>query len=370
MSEVNLFGYFRGIKDPRIERTKKHRIETILFISICAVIGGAENWVEVEQFGNEKREWLSRYVDLTHGIPSHDTLGRFFALLNPGEFQKGFLTWVRSIHQKTDGEVIAIDGKTLRRSQDWIHGKGAIHLVHAWASENHMMLGALKTDDKSNEITVIPELLKLLELRGAIITLDAMGTQKEIARQISEGGADYVMALKGNQGTLYEDVKLYWEDKASQKQADFCQKTEKEHGRIDQRKYWITDHLEWLEQRTYWKNLKSIVMVQATRTIQGQTQQAEPRFYLTSLPPVAKTFAKALRGHWGIENGCHWVLDVGFREDESRVRVGHAAENFALLRRIALNLLKQEATSKVGIKAKRLKAGWNCAYLEKVLFKN
>lgn len=261
MAEKDVFAYFRDIEDPRIDRSKKHRLETILFIAICAVIGGAESWVEVEQFGDEKREWLSRYVDLRNGIPSHDTFGRFFALLDPEEFQRGFLAWVQSIHRRTEGEVIAIDGKTIRRSQDWAHGKGALHLVHAWASENHLMLGALKTDEKSNEITVVPELLKLLALKGAIVTLDAMGTQKGIAKDISQRGADYLMSLKGNQGTLYEDVKLYWEDKVSQQKANFCQTTEKDHARIDERKYWITDDIGWLEQRTAWANLKSIAMV-------------------------------------------------------------------------------------------------------------
>lgn len=363
----DFFSHFRIVRDPRIERTKKHPLESILFIAMCGVICGADSWIEIEQFGEDKEEWLRRYIDLPHGIPSHDTFGRVFALLDPEEFQKCFLSWVRSIYQRTQREVIAIDGKTLRRSHDRRNGIEALHLVHAWASENHLMLGAVKAEGDSNEIPAIPKLLKLLELKGAIVTLDAMGTQREIAQGIVERKADYVMALKGNQGLLHEDVRLYWEDEALRKEADCYEVVEKGHGRIEQRKYWMSSEIDWLEPKADWAGLKSIGMVEAQRTVEGQTTM-EQRYYLSSLKADARELAKAVRSHWTIENGLHWVLDIAFREDECRVRQGHAAQNFALLRRLAVNLLKKETAAKVGIKAKRLKAGWGSAYLEKVLW--
>lgn len=365
----NFFSHFQIVRDPRIERTKKHPLESILFIAMCGVICGADSWIEIEQFGEDKEEWLRRYIELPHGIPSHDTFGRVFALLDPEEFQKCFLSWIRSIYQRTCREVIAIDGKTLRRSHDRHNGIEALHLVQAWASENHLMLGAVRTEEGSNEIPAIPKLLKLLELKGAIVTLDAMGTQQEIAREIVERKADYVMALKGNQGLLHEDVKTYWADEKLQHKADCYKVVEKGHGRIEQRTYWMTTDVDWLEPKGQWRGLRSIGMVEAQRTV-GEQTTTERRYYLSSLKADARELAKAVRSHWTIENSLHWVLDIAFREDECRVRQGYAAENFALLRRLAVNLLKKETAAKVGIKAKRLKAGWGSAYLEKVLWGN
>lgn len=361
--------YIKVIRDPRIERTKKHRLESIIFIAVCGVVGGAESWTEIQAFGEEKREWLSRYVDLTHGIPSHDTFGRVFALLDPKGFQESFLEWIQTVHRKTQGRIVAIDGKSLRRSHDRAKGKEALHLVHAWASENHMLLGEVKTDQESNEITAIPELLRLLDLQGAIVTIDAMGTQKDIVSDIIAKGGDYVVALKGNQGVFHEEVKQYWEDRELRTKADHYQTTEKDHGRLEERCYWSTEDLDWFQDKSEWKGLQTIGCVEAKRTIQGKTS-VERRYYLSSLKRDAKELARAVRAHWSIENNLHWVLDVVFREDESRVRIGHAAENFALLRRAALQLLKKDTTSKVGLKARRLKAGWSNAYLESVLFRN
>lgn len=363
------FNYFKVIRDPRVERTKKHRLESLLFIAVCGVVCGAESWTEIQEFGEEKREWLSRYVDLTHGIPSHDTFGRVFALLDSKKFQESFLEWIESVHQKTQGRIVAIDGKSLRRSHDRAKDKEALHLVHAWASENHMLLGEVKTDVKSNEITAIPELLKLLDLHGAIVTIDAMGTQREIVGDIVSKGGDYVIALKGNQRVFHEEVKQYWEDSELRKQADYYKTTEKDHGRLEERCYWSTEDLSWFQDKSQWTGLCSIGCVESKRTIQGETS-LERRYYLSSLKQDAKELARAVRAHWAIENNLHWVLDVVFREDESRVRIGHAAENFALLRRMALQLLKRDTISKVGLKARRLKAGWSNAYLESVLFRN
>jgi predicted transposase YbfD/YdcC len=363
----DFFSHFQIIRDPRIERTKKHPLESILFLAICAVICGADHWSEIEQFGEDKEDWLRRYVELPHGIPSHDTIGRVFALLDPEEFQKCFTNWIRSIFHCTQGQVIAIDGKTLRRSHDRSKGMGALHLVQAWASENHLMLGAVKTEGDSNEIPAIPELLKILDLKGAIVTLDAMGTQTEVAEKIVEKGADYVMSLKGNHGLLHEDVRTYWADEKLLAEADSYEVVEKGHGRIEQRRYWMTNDVDWLETEADWSGLRSMGMVEAQRTVEGQAT-TERRYYLSSLKADARELAKAIRSHWGIENGLHWVLDIAFREDECRVRMGHAAQNFALLRRLAVNLLKQEKGAKVGIKGKRLKAGWGSAYLEKVLW--
>lgn len=364
----DFISHFSIIRDPRIDRTKRHPLNTIVFTAICAVIAGAEHWTEVEQFAREKQAWLSQYVDFPNGIASHDTYGRFFALLSPKEFNKSFLSWVRSIHKKSQREVIALDGKTVRRSHDRTNAKEALHLVHAWASENHMLLGQMETDTKSNEITAIPKLLEMLDVKGCIVTIDAMGCQKTIAKEITRQGGDYVFSLKGNQESLHDEVKLYWQDETLKQEADHYETVEKGHGRIEKRSYWVTSDIEWMDVKSQWAKFKSIGMVESERII-GEESSVERRCYLTSLDADAKEFARAVRGHWGVENGLHWVLDISFREDECRVRQGHAAQNFALLRRIALNLLKQDKTAKVGVKARRLKAGWSHEYLERILFR-
>lgn len=365
----SLFEHIRVISDPRADKNQRHPLETILFIAVCAVICGAEGWVDLQRYGELKKEWLSKYVNLSQGVPSHDTFGRVFSLLDPNGFQDFFLGWIRSIHAKTAGRIISLDGKSIRRSHDRSRGKDALHLVHAWASENHLLLGEIKTDAKSNEITAIPELLKILDLHGAIVTMDAMGTQKEIVRAIVKKSGDYVVALKGNHELFHEEVKQYWADSQLRKKADHYETVEKGHGRLEQRRYWSTENLNWFADKAKWSGLRSIGCVESERTIQGKTS-IERRYYLSSLKANAQELARAVRAHWSIENNLHWVLDVVFREDESRIRIGHAAENFALVRRMALGLIKKESTSKASLKGKRFSAALSDAYLEKILFQN
>lgn len=362
--------HFSIIRDPRVERRKLHRLETILFIALCGVLSGAESWVEIEEFGEAKKDWLAKYVDLSNGIPSHDTFGRVFAQLDPKEFEKGFMSWVQGVYQKTEGEIIAIDGKTLRGTQQKAHFRGPLHLVSAWAQANHLLLGQVKTEDKSNEIEAVPRLLEILDLKGCIVTLDAMGCQRDLAQAIRAKGADYVLALKGNQGTLHEDVKQYWEDPAlPQEEYEQYETIEKGHGRIETRRYRITSKISWLEPRLDWEGLQSIGMVESERVV-GEAKTLESRYYLTSLKPDPKEFARAIRAHWEIENKVHWCLDVSFREDHSRARIKHAAQNLALLRRLALNLLRKDSTSKKSLNVKRHLAAWNPHYLESLLAKN
>jgi predicted transposase YbfD/YdcC len=367
---MDLMDAFQKIEDPRIERHKRHSLQDILFIATCSFICGADKWTEVVEFGLAKEQWFKRFLSLPNGIPSHDTFGRVFSLLSPAEFQTCFLAWVQSISEITKGEVVAIDGKTLRRSHDRSNKTAAIHMVSAWACENGLVLGQLKTEEKSNEITAIPELLKLLELNDCIVTIDAMGCQKNIAQAIQAQGADYVLALKGNQGMLHDDVRLYLDSAINKgdldKSFDFHETTDTGHGRIEVRRYWISHDVSWLEQHDQWSGLKSIGLAES-ETHTGEEITRERRYFISSLNNNAARFGNAVRKHWGIENSLHWVLDVVFREDESRVRKDFAPENLAMLRHIALNLLKQETTLKRGMKTKRLKSGWDEAYLLKVL---
>jgi predicted transposase YbfD/YdcC len=386
---VSIFEHFGNLTDPRIDRNQDHKLLDIVGLSICGVICGADGWTEIEEFGKSKEPWLRSFLELPNGIPSHDTIGRVFARLLPGEFQHSFQRWIQAIGERTEGQIISIDGKTLRRSYDRSREKAAIHMVSAWASENHLLLGQVKTREKSNEITAIPSLLEVLAINGCIVTLDAMGCQTDIARQIVEQGADYVLALKGNHGTVHEKVVTFFDhlhegdqapqpvvpDKGDQapqpvvqdEQISTFETVDGDHGRIEIRRYCQVSDLRWLEERSQWKGLQSVGMVEAERHI-GETVSVERRYYLSSLALNAPQFAEAVRGHWSIENTVHWSLDVSFREDDCRIRTGYAPENFAVLRHIALNLLKQDTRCKRGMKTKRLKAGWDHDYLAHVLF--
>lgn len=362
-----LIDYLITIEDPRIERNKEHPLINILMIGVCGMICGAESFVDMEDFGEAKKEWFETFLDLKNGIPSHDTFCRVFGMIKPKEFGEVFMRWTESLRKQVSQEIVAIDGKSIRRS--YRADQPAIHIVSAWALENRLVLGQIKTEDKSNEITAIPELLQKLELSGCIVTIDAMGCQKKIATEICNADADYVLALKENHPVLYQEVKTFLEDAKKQNfkdvAHDYFQTIEKDHGRIETRRYWITDQIEWLADKPEWENLHSVGMVESTREINGKVSR-ETRFYLTSLKSDAKEFARAVRGHWAIENQLHWCLDVSFNEDQCRVRTGFAAQNLAILRQIALNLLKHNPRKR-GIKGKRLNASWDNAYLASLL---
>lgn len=364
--------HFGEIKDPRIERSKLHKLIDILVIAICAVICGADTWEDVEAFGKAKQEWIEGFLELPNGIPSHDTFNRVFNRINPEQFQACFLNWINAVSELIEAQVIAIDGKILRRSHDKGIGKAAIDMVSAWASTNQLVLGQIKVDDKSNEITAIPQLLKALEISGCIVTIDAIGCQTGIAETIIDQDADYVLSLKENQGRLYEDVKLLFDDLESDDYAfytyDYAKTVNKGHGRIEIRECWtISDPevLRFLRGSENWKNLKAVSRIRSQRLI-GDERSIEDRYHIASICG-AKRILRTVRSHWSIENNLHWVLDIAFDEDRHRLRKDHGPENFAVLRHIALNLLKHEKSLKRSIKGKRLVAGWNQDYLLKVL---
>ena len=354
------------LNDPRREHLREHSLIDILLISVCAMLCGAEGFVDFEQFGNARLEFLRGFLALPNGIPSHDTFARVFAMLEPERFAECFQRWTEGLRRAVGAEVVAIDGKSLRRSVDRGKGKSPIHMVSAWAQENRLVLGQIKVNEKSNEVTAIPELLRTLALAGCIVTIDAMGTQTKIASEIIEAKADYVLALKGNQGTLHAEVKTFLEDAQAEGFPDiahgFLKTEEKAHGRVEARCYWICGEVEWLSHHGRWAGLRSIGMVESTRTVGGKTS-VERRFYISSLEPDVANFARAVRGHWAIENTLHWSLDVSMNEDQSRVRTGHAAENLARLRHVTLNLLQRETKLKRGIKGKQRNAAWDLSYL-------
>lgn len=365
--------HFSKVSDPRVDRTKEHKLIDMIVIAICAVICGAEGWTDIENFGNSKLPWLKSFLELPNGIPSHDTFGRVFSRIDAQEFQLAFHEWVWAVNEIVQGQIINIDGKQLRGSKDRVLGKRAIYMVSAWAEENDLVLGQRKVDEKSNEITAIPELLQLLALSGCIVTIDAIGTQTNIARTIVEAEADYVLSVKENQGHLYEDISVLFAVDQAQNfkyaSLEYAQTTHKDHGRIEVRECWSTSNPEYLNLirgRQDWRRLQSIAMVVGTRIIDGK-ETRKVRFYISSLPSQAERLLHIIRKHWSIENNLHWVLDVAMNEDHSRVRKDQAPENLAVLRHIALNLLKQEKTAKGGIHAKQLQAAWKEDYLLRVL---
>jgi predicted transposase YbfD/YdcC len=370
---TRLWEHFCILPDPRIERQRKHKLEDILTLAICAVIGGADTWTDIADFGEAKEAWFKTFLELPHGIPSHDTFGRVFAALDPAGFERCFQAWVADLAGTSAGKHIAIDGKAIRRSLDRASGKACIHLVSAWVCEDHAVFGQLAVDQKSNEITAIPKLLEMLQLKGSTVTIDAIGCQKEIVQQVKEKGGEYLLALKGNQGTLHEDVKLFLDDALSRDfqglKHDTWEQSEKGHGRLETRRVWCMEEVAWLTRRhPAWMGLRSIAVVESRRQVGQEPESVERRYFISSLAGrCAQKIGRVVRNHWGVETGLHWTLDVCFGEDQSRARVRNAAENLSRVRRMALMLLKQERSLKVGIKGKRLMAGWDEAYLLKVL---
>lgn len=361
--------HFAALSDPRSSNAR-HELIDILVIAVCAVICGAEGWEDIEEYGKAQAQWFEQLLDLPHGIPCDDTFRRVLSRLDADELMRCFISWSEALRDVSNGDLVSIDGKTLRHSFDHAASKAAIHMVSAWAHANRLVLGQLKVDDKSNEITAIPKLLQLLDLQGAIVTMDAMGCQKEIAQAITAQGADYVLALKENHQTLYDNVKLFLDDAKATAFAGIdherFETVDGDHGRLETRIYWVTSAIDWLGAKASWANLQSIGMVESRREI-GEEVSIDTRLFITSLPCDGVRFAQAVRHHWGIENSLHWVLDVSFDEDACRIRKDQGAQSFSVLRHIALNLLRREPHHKRGIKARRKRAGWDRGYLLQVL---
>jgi predicted transposase YbfD/YdcC len=368
-NQTSISEYFGDLTEPRTGNNIQHPLINIITIAICAVISGADTWVDVEAYGHAKRDFLETFLDLKHGIPSHDTFGRVFRWLDPAEFQGYFAKWTQHICALTEGEVVAIDGKCLRGSKDATYERDGMYMVSAWASANRMVLGQTKVADKSNEITAIPLLLKMLAIEGCVVTIDAMGCQTEIAELIINQKADYILAVKSNQATLLADIITTFDDPALQTHADYYRQYDRSHGRDVVRECWVVtdpEVLAYINEYKVWPGAKSIVKV-LTRCGHGDDLTVEVRYFITSLTCDARTMLQAIRTHWHIENSLHWVLDIAFQEDDSRLRREHAPQNMALLRHIALNMLKRETSLKIGVKARRKRAGWDDTYLLKVL---
>lgn len=376
---LSLIEHFKTLPDPRVHRTRAHELVDVLTIGVCTLLCAGESFNDMEDFGHAKADWFKTFLALPNGIPSHDTFNRVFAALSPRHFGECFMAWTQSLRTAVAQEIVALDGKALRRALDADQNSKVI--VSAWAQSNGLVLGQLKVDDKSNEITALPRLLRALELSGCIVTVDAMGAQKQIAKEIQEADADYVMALKGNHETVQDEVKTFLDATVTEAAAKppagvrpsraaatlaKLETVEKDHGRQETRRYYQSAELDWFADRAKWEGLKSVGLVEARREVRGRVS-VERRYYLSSLPVGVETFARAVRGHWGIENSLHWVLDVQMGEDDSRARAGHAAENLATLRRLALNLLKGEKSRKRGIRGKQLNASWDHAYLLRLL---
>lgn len=364
---ASIIRHFADIPDPRIDRRKRHKLSDIFFITLCAVICGADDWVAIETFGKAKEAWFTEVLGLANGIPSHDTFGNVFTVIDTQKFSECFSRWASDLAELSGGEVIAIDGKCLRRSLDTASDKAAIYMVSAWATHNQLVLGQQKVDDKSNEITAIPKLLLQLDITGAVVTLDAMGCQTKVAKQIVAQGADYLLSLKGNQGGLHEDVKLFFESENT-RPAVGHEEHDGGHGRIETRTVRAASDIAWLQERhPEWDKLTSIVAVTAKREQKGKITE-ETRYFISSMDASdPKRLGQVVRAHWGIENNLHWVLDYAFNEDGLRARAGNSAANMAVMRHISLNLIKSEKTAKLGVKNKRLKAGWSEDYLLKVV---
>jgi len=371
---MNFLDAFADLSDPRQPEVVEHRLLDIVAIALCAIFAGADAWVEVEAFGRAKQEWLQTWLELSHGIPSHDTFGRVFARLDPTELARGFARWVAVLQARLpvpspeELRVRAIDGKQSRRSHDRLHDQPALHTVSVWASETRLILANQAVESKSNEIVAIPLLLRQLDVAGCLVTIDAMGCQRAIAAQIVEQGADYVLALKDNQETLAQEVADCFGELAGDPQVQHTTDTQsgKAHGRLERRQATvITDAtiLQWLQDHHHWPGLHAIARIEAERRFPDGTHTNETRYYVLSTALSAASCNRAVRTHWGIENQAHWILDMAFADDQSRVRVGHGAENFAILRRLALNVIRQDHSKHGGVKARRLQAGWDTAYL-------
>lgn len=373
LPETHILSYFSDLEDPRGGDNITHPLENIITIAILAVICGADGWVDVERYGKAKQDWLRTFLNLEKGIPSHDTFGRVFRWLDEEAFQARFIKWTARICQQSKGQVIALDGKKLRRSQEKRKGRDGIWMVSAWASENRLVLGQKTVDAKSNEITAIPELLAQLDITGCVVTMDALNTQTAIAKQIVDANADYILAVKQNQGTLYQDLEMLFEGFSDSHYQSVhyqtAQRTNEGHDRQEFRQVWVVtdpDYLAYLRKGTKWARLTSLIKLVTVRVTPTKTE-THTRYFISSWSASAHAFLTAIRDHWQIENGLHWILDIAFREDESRIRKDHAPQNMAVLRHLALNLLKQDTSVKVGIAAKRKMAGWDNTYLLNLL---